>query len=86
MKYIPLVIVGLCLISACNESASPKAAKAPSYDVKMLSTNMDYVCGMELTSEMIADTAQYDGKTYGFCHSGCKDAFKKEPNKFLSQN
>ncbi len=74
-------------MASCNRAPEKKAkAAAPNYQAEMLSTNQDFVCGMELTSEMIADTAQFEGKTYGFCHSGCKEAFKKEPAKYLSQN
>ena len=87
MKTILLSIPLLALFASCNQTRDKKAkAAAPTYQAEMLSTNQDFVCGMELTSEMIADTAQYEGKTYGFCHSGCKEAFKKEPAKYLSQN
>lgn len=41
----------------------------------------DPICGMK-TAEFLKDTANYKGKTYGFCNSMCKDEFKKEPEKY----
>ncbi|NOX38574.1 MAG: YHS domain-containing protein [Calditrichaeota bacterium] len=52
--------------------------------VDMLATNMDPNCGMKLTTESIKDTAVYEGKLYGFCSSGCKESFKKDPQAKLS--
>jgi len=43
----------------------------------------DYICGMPLTAG-VADTANYQGKIYGFCSSGCKDEFKKNPESYLT--
>ena len=42
----------------------------------------DPICGMK-TAEFLKDTANYKGKTYGFCNSMCKDEFKKEPEKYV---
>ena len=41
----------------------------------------DPICGMK-TAEHLKDTANYKGKTYGFCNSMCKDEFKKDPEKY----
>lgn len=41
----------------------------------------DPICGMK-TAEFLKDTANYKGKTYGFCNSMCKDEFKKNPKKY----
>lgn len=41
----------------------------------------DPICGMK-TAEYLKDTANYKGKTYGFCNSMCKDEFKKAPKKY----
>jgi YHS domain-containing protein len=43
----------------------------------------DLVCGMPVTAG-IEDTASYKGKLYGFCSSGCKDDFIKNPKQFLT--
>ncbi|MFZ7114806.1 MAG: YHS domain-containing protein [Bacteroidota bacterium] len=42
----------------------------------LVSTN-DTMCGMSVGNEP-ADTVTYDGKLFGFCSTGCKDAFLAE--------
>jgi Cu+-exporting ATPase len=44
----------------------------------------DPVCGMTVDEEKAAGTSQYEGKTYYFCSTGCKVAFDKDPEKYLS--
>lgn len=41
----------------------------------------DLVCGMSV-SGAIADTVHLDGKVYGFCSKGCKEAFVKNPSLY----
>jgi putative intracellular protease/amidase/YHS domain-containing protein len=43
----------------------------------------DFICGMPITAG-VADTANYKGKVYGFCSTGCKDEFKKDPASYLT--
>lgn len=45
---------------------------------------MDPVCKMEVDEETAQWTYEYKGKTYYFCAPGCKSAFEKEPEKYLS--
>jgi len=44
----------------------------------------DPVCGMMVDESKAAATAEYKGKTYYFCAPGCKAAFEKDPEKYLS--
>ena len=44
----------------------------------------DPVCGMEVDEKRAAATSTYKEKTYYFCAKGCKIAFDKEPEKYLS--
>lgn len=44
----------------------------------------DPVCGMDVDEQTAAATAEYQGKTYYFCAPGCKKAFEKEPEKYVS--
>ncbi|HZD41056.1 MAG TPA: YHS domain-containing protein [Terriglobales bacterium] len=44
----------------------------------------DPVCGMEVDETKAAATSTHEGKTYYFCAKGCKNAFDKDPAKFLS--
>ncbi len=41
----------------------------------------DPVCGMSLAG--VADTLNYQGKTYGFCSTRCKYTFKKDPASYI---
>ena len=46
---------------------------------------VDPVCGMTVTKESAAGSATYQGKTYYFCSTACKDNFTKDPQKYLAQ-
>ncbi len=43
----------------------------------------DPVCGMEVDEKKAAATSIHNGQTYYFCAKGCKNAFDKEPGKYL---
>jgi YHS domain-containing protein len=43
----------------------------------------DPVCGMEVDEKTAAGKSEYQGKTYYFCAPGCKQAFDKEPEKYV---
>lgn len=45
---------------------------------------IDPVCGMDVNEESAAATYEYEGQTYYFCAPGCKAAFEKDPEKYLS--
>ncbi len=42
----------------------------------------DPVCGMKVSEK--GTNAEYGGKTYYFCCSGCKRAFEREPEKYTT--
>ncbi len=44
---------------------------------------VDPVCGMTLDKGNAKITYEYKGTTYYFCSSGCKDAFVKDPEKYI---
>jgi Cu+-exporting ATPase len=46
---------------------------------------MDPVCGMTVVKASAAATYEYKGTKYYFCSTGCKEAFAKEPEKFLKK-
>jgi YHS domain-containing protein len=46
---------------------------------------VDPVCGMTVIKAKAAATYEYKGTTYYFCSTGCKDAFAKEPEKYLAK-
>ena len=43
----------------------------------------DPVCGMEVNETTVPAKSEYQGKKYYFCSVACKEAFDKEPEKFL---
>jgi YHS domain-containing protein len=46
-------------------------------------TAVDPVCGMTVVKANAKATFDYKGATYYFCSTGCKEAFAKEPEKYL---
>ena len=54
-----------------------------SYDISLVNNKKDPTCGMPVTAG-ISDTAHYDNKVLGFCSSGCKEEFLKNPKANIS--
>ncbi|MBC7876568.1 MAG: YHS domain-containing protein [Anaerolineales bacterium] len=46
-------------------------------------TYKDPVCGMQVTSETAAGQSTYNGKIYYFCSRADKDAFDRNPEKYV---
>ena len=44
----------------------------------------DPVCGMEITPDKAAASSQFNGKTYYFCSTGCKQKFDRAPEKYMA--
>ena len=47
-------------------------------------TVIDPVCGMEVDPETAEWKTDYQGQTYYFCAPGCRQAFQKEPEKYVA--
>ena len=45
----------------------------------------DPVCKMDVNEEAAAGKAEYGGKTYYFCSTGCKEEFEKAPEKYAEK-
>ena len=43
------------------------------------------VCGMEVTPATAGGQSEYQGRTYYFCSTEHKEAFDKNPEKYISQ-
>ena len=93
MKKIIYVLALSLGISACNQKASDtnEEASAPKPKATMvnittdkLASTTDYICGMPVENGSIADTADIEGKLYGFCSVECKELFIKDPQAHLS--
>ena len=50
----------------------------------MNDTVKDLVCGMDIDPDTAAGKSEYKGTTYFFCSPGCKRAFDKEPEKYIT--
>jgi YHS domain-containing protein len=48
-------------------------------------TAIDPVCGMTVKKSEAKVTLDFKGTTYYFCSSGCKEAFTKDPEKYLQK-
>lgn len=94
------VAMGVLATYSCNNTQQtetntaaeerPEMTENVSSDIDIhtaqLASDMDYVCGMKLTTdEMITDTSTHDGKLFGFCSKECKTMFAEAPNKYLTK-
>jgi len=52
---------------------------------KTANTVVDPVCGMEVDPCATDLVAEYKDKTFYFCAQGCRQAFEKNPNKYLAK-
>lgn len=43
----------------------------------------DPICGMDVTYENAQARSEFDGQTYYFCSIECKEAFDREPEKYM---
>lgn len=84
--YIIAVVLAFSAISCKKEVEIKKvhhdemATSTEKLNVKVVN-ELDPICEMP-THEFLTDTANYKGKTYGFCSAHCKEEFKKTPEKF----
>lgn len=62
----------------------PAGAVTKKMDHVKFASKYDPVCGMPLSAG-IEDTAHYKHKIYGFCATGCKEEFVKDPVGTLAQ-
>jgi YHS domain-containing protein len=44
----------------------------------------DFVCGAELDETKAGASYDYEGRTYYFCESACKDRFAQSPGEFIN--
>jgi YHS domain-containing protein len=45
---------------------------------------LDPICGMDNATHL-KDTANYKGKTYGFCNTMCKEKFLENPEEYANE-
>jgi YHS domain-containing protein len=45
----------------------------------------DPVCGMQVDEDRAAGTSEYQGQTYYFCSTSCKQQFDQNPERYTGQ-
>jgi len=43
----------------------------------------DPVCGMEVSHLTAVEEYEYEGKTYYFCASACRESFEAKPEEYI---
>lgn len=91
--HITVAIISVLTFFACesnNQSpqeievkvATPHAMNmAEKLDVAVVN-QLDPICQMK-TADHLSDTITYKGHLYGFCSSGCKQTFSKNPENYI---
>jgi len=50
-----------------------------------MAEHTDPICGMQVEESKAAGQSEYNGKTYYFCSTSCKDKFDKSPEDYSRQ-
>ncbi len=66
-----------------STSTSTAVDSTVTYDISLVDNKKDPTCGMPVTAG-ISDTAHYEGKVIGFCATGCKEEFLKDPKSSIA--
>jgi Cu+-exporting ATPase len=45
----------------------------------------DPVCGMQVSEEQALGKSEYQGRTYYFCSTTCKEQFDQNPERYLGR-
>lgn len=85
------IFAAALLLASCagNESShshdhsSSSPSKKEQFKDVVFANQKDYICGMPITAG-VADTAQYNGQSYGFCATECKGEFLKNPEQYIA--
>ena len=48
-------------------------------------THKDPVCGMQIEEADAAGQSDYNGQTYYFCSTSCKEKFDANPSQFITE-
>lgn len=88
-----MVLVGAVMLVGCSGQDEPQAERQGGHESMeqmesrssgTMAQAKDPVCGMTVSTAS-THNATYEGKTYYFCASGCKDKFVENPQQYLSQ-
>lgn len=87
-SILTVAFVAISILSSCQQTPETKKVHdhkktTQKLDVKVVNEE-DPICGMK-TAQFLKDTLTYNKKLYGFCGTHCKEAFKKEPKKYIKK-
>jgi Cu+-exporting ATPase len=51
-----------------------------------MTTEIDPVCGMEVTEDDAAASVEWAGRTFLFCSEACRDEFVADPEEYLDED
>ncbi|MBK7398265.1 MAG: YHS domain-containing protein [Myxococcales bacterium] len=71
--------------SAASATSSSAKGVVPPGEAKVGDRSYCLVSKEEFVVNADSPKAEYEGKTYYFCCSGCDKAFSKDPKKFLTK-
>ena len=73
----------------CGESPGDQGQGGAATAPVLPAVSIDPVCGLDVREQLSSaglPTTEYKGKIYYFCSEHCKEAFNKEPERYLSQS
>jgi Cu+-exporting ATPase len=73
LLLVIFLVFSVALVMAVDKKAGDESLKCP-------------VSGKEFTKSDATPEYEYEGKTYYFCCDGCKDAFIKNPAKYIEKD
>src|SRR5262249_30513717 len=84
-REIAVSILGeLVQLRAAGELGPVAPSEGAAGAVEVVSDALDPVCGMTVRSDSSSHPVTYAGTTYYFCSVGCRDAFEREPEAYIS--
>ena len=66
-----------------SSATSTTVDSVKQYHISLVDNKKDPTCGMPVTAG-ISDTVHYDNKVLGFCSTGCKEEFLKNPKASIA--
>lgn len=81
-KTVRYAVVATRQIDKPMPQKLPELSTPVDYSTHIKTENQrDPVCGMKISGS-VSDTAQYNGKVYGFCSASCKNKFCGQPRQY----
>jgi len=82
-KYLLLLTLVACGC-ASNEPTPVLASAKPHAECLVCKANADLAC-VDVEVEKDTPSFEYNGTTYYFCSTECRDKFAKEPSKYVKK-